>query len=152
MLFRYLVAVAAFVPITVAMAAAIAHLIASEAPWRSAASVGPFAAFGHAARIAVLGIEAVVDMSAEFRAAAIPRASSDKCAAVKPFRAVIAVGGATVRTGVIVSIGACGCHADADPDLSLCRGSGDRKQKAGNRSKSKNLESVHKFPCITGDR
>jgi len=105
--------------VAMAMAVSIAHFIRME---RLAVGYGVFAARRHGAVIAVVGVKVVVHMAIEVIAAMVPRAGTNEDAAVKPLRAVVAVGSAVVRSVVIVAIGAARLHSntDTDADLGLC--------------------------------
>jgi hypothetical protein len=77
-----------------------------------------------------------------------PGAGANEDATGKPLRAVVAVRGATIRGGVIVTVGAIRGNADFDADLSIYFGSGDRKAHSSNRSKSKRCEYLHEFSSV----
>ncbi len=81
-------------------------------------------------------METVIYMASEVVRAMKPRAGANEDAARKPFRAVVAVGGAVVRGIVIVTVrtSRCGSDVHADADLSLCFGSGYREADHSNGS------------------
>jgi hypothetical protein len=82
--------------------------------------------------IAIIGVEAGVDVSAEACGAVEPWASTEEDASGEPFRSVVTIGGAVVGSGVIVSVRAYRCRPDVDADLGLGRtGSCGHKRKSG---------------------
>jgi hypothetical protein len=76
-------------------------------------------------------IETVIYMAAKVCVAMKPRASTDEDTADEPFRTVVAVGSAGVRSEVVIAVRASGLGTDADADLSLCFGSGRREANYG---------------------
>jgi|SRR5580698_4717215 len=101
--------------------------------------------------IAVLRMEAVVDISTEAFRAMKPRARANEGAAGKPLRAVVTVGSAFVGCGVIVSVGTFRRGSDFDTDLSLCFGRRYRQADSSNCRKCKQLKSVHSIISILLD-
>jgi len=71
--------------------------------------------------IAVMRIEAVINVAVEVAGAAEPRAGSDEHAAAEPLGPVIPVWRAVVRGEVVVAIRANRFCSDIDRDLSGCR-------------------------------
>jgi hypothetical protein len=71
--------------------------------------------------VAVMWIEAVINVAAEIVGAVEPRAGSDEHAAVEPLRAVVAIGGAVIWGEVVKAIGALWLWSDIDGDLGRCR-------------------------------
>ena len=98
------------------VAAAIARLVAVEVVKRFSA------AFGQRSAIAVMRIEAVVDMAVEVAGAAEPVTSANKHSVHKPIGPVVAVGRALIRRIVEVPIGTDRFRSkvDADGDLGRC--------------------------------
>src|SRR5580658_3262198 len=72
-----------------------------------------------------------------------PRTCSDKCAAIKPLRAVIAVGDATIGSVVIVAVRAIRSRSNFYGGLSRCFRRRCRKQKSSNSRQHHNLETTH---------
>src|ERR1700684_1052196 len=91
---------------------------------------------------------AVVYVAPEIIGTMKPWSGADEDATVKPLRAIVAVRGATVRSGVIVTIGTLRGDPDVDADLGICFGSGDRKAHSSNRSKGKRCEYLHEFSSV----
>jgi hypothetical protein len=83
--------------------------------------------------IAVIGMITVIHVASKVVRAMKPRAGANERTTGKPFRAVVAVGSAAIRSSVIVAIRACGSGSnfEADVDLSLRLGSGHRKADSG---------------------
>jgi len=69
--------------------------------------------------IAVFRMETVVDVPAEVVGAMKPWAGTNEYATRKPFRAVISVGSAVVRRGIVVAVGTVRRDSNADHYLSL---------------------------------
>jgi hypothetical protein len=80
------------------------------------------AALGQRSVVAVVGIVAVVDVAVEAMMTVKPRARPDEDTAYKPVRAVVAVGGAIVRSVVEVAVGANGRYSDVDSNLGVPKG------------------------------
>ena len=103
------------------MAAAIAHLIASEmvnvieTPCR----ISVITKMRQLPSISVSNIETIVYMAVEVGRAVKPRAGTDEETAAEPFRAVVPVGSAGVWSVVIIAVRAYGWRSDVDVDLSL---------------------------------
>src|ERR1700679_1096104 len=93
-------------------------------------------------------MKAVIYVAPEVIGTMKPRTGTNKDSTVKPLRAVVAVRGATIRSGVIVTIGTIGCSPDLDSDLGIYFGSGDRKAHCANRSKGKRCEYLHEFSSV----
>lgn len=83
----------------------------------------------HWAMVTVVRVEVVVYMTVKVMRAVKPWAGSDKDAAGKPFRAVVAVRRAGIGGVVIVSVGAYRRSANSDGDLSM-RWGGRKNEKA----------------------
>jgi hypothetical protein len=71
--------------------------------------------------IAVIWIEAVINVAVKVVGAVEPRAGSDEHAAVEPLGPVVSVGRAVVWGRVVVAIRASRFCSDIDRDLSGCR-------------------------------
>jgi hypothetical protein len=94
--------------------------------------------------VAVMWIEAVINVTAEVVRAVKPRAGSDEHAAVEPLGPVVPIWGAVVWGDVIVAIRASRLRSDIDGHLGG-RGAGDA-QKSGNQGgKGKDFPIAHKF-------
>jgi len=77
--------------------------------------------------IAVLGIETVIYVALEVIRAMEPRASANEDTTRKPFRAVVAVRSASIRSNVIVAVRAVRGDANVNADLSPGFGGGYRE-------------------------
>jgi hypothetical protein len=99
--------------------------------------------------IAMLRMVVIIYMAVEVIWTMEPRASNDKDApAIKPLRAIIAVGSTVIGRNVVVAIGAYRSRADVDADLSLRVRCGDRNPESSHCSCGKKLESVHGSPLL----
>ena len=126
--------------------ASIAHFISLEVVgWSGMFRRGFLPAGGHRALVTVIGMEVVIDMTVKVGGTMKPRASANEDAAVKPLGAVVAVGGTTVRSSVVVAVRTVGGDADVDVDLRLCSGSTGCKAKAGGCGQCEHFQSTHKF-------
>src|SRR5580692_6563332 len=97
-------------------------------------------------------MEAVIYVALEVVGTMKPRACANKDATSKPFRAIVAIRGATIGSGVIVAIGTMRGGPDLDVNLGLYFGSGDRNADCPNRSKGKRCEYLHEFSSVLQDR
>jgi hypothetical protein len=95
------------------------------------------------ASIATLNIETIIYMAAKVSRAVKPRTGTHEDTTHKPFRAVVAVGSAGVRSVVIVTIRASGFVSDLEVILGLYFRSGRREANYGGSSESKTIEFVH---------
>jgi hypothetical protein len=117
------------------VAASIAYFVSLEV-----SAIDAFCRFGFLARfrrgagIAVVRMETVVDVALEFVSAMKPRAGANEAVAVEPLGTVVASGSATVRSDVIVPVGAIGRYSDFDADLSFRFGSGSGDADSSNGS------------------
>jgi len=86
--------------------------------------------------IPVFGMKMVVDVALEVVRAMKPRAGANEDTARKPFRAVVSIGSAAIRSSVIVTVGAVGggSNVNCDADLGLCFGSGHREENSSKSS------------------
>jgi len=91
--------------------------------------------------VAVIGMEAVVNVTMEALRTVEPRTRTDEDAAIEPLGAIVTVGRAVVGWDVIVAVRAVGGDPDVDADLSL--GGGRRDDEAGcdERSQGKQFQS-----------
>jgi len=80
---------------------------------------GPVATIGKFTMVAMVGMEVIVYVAAEPGGAMKPWAGTDEETAGEPLGTVIAVGGALVGRGFIVSIRTGRCRPDIDADLSF---------------------------------
>jgi hypothetical protein len=149
-LFSVPVVVPVVVPVIVAfayMAAPIAHFISLEVgnPFRTPRWIGSLATRGHRATIATLRVVVVIYMTMEVAMSTKPRASANEDTAGKPFRSVVAIGGAGIGIVVVVTVGTFRSDADSDDDLGFNFRSGRYEARSGNRCQSKILESFHDF-------
>jgi hypothetical protein len=86
------------------------------------------------ALIAVLRMETVIYVALEVVSAMKPRASANEDATRKPFRSVVAVGGAVVWSDIIITVGTFRRDSDVDGYLSLCFGSSCHEADRSNSS------------------
>jgi hypothetical protein len=120
------------------VAAPITHLVSAEV------IKGPISTLRMWTTVAVMWIEAVINVTAEVVRAVKPRAGSDEHAAVEPLGPVVPIWGAVVWGDVIVAIRASRLRSDIDGHLGG-RGAGDA-QKSGNQGgKGKDFPIAHKF-------
>lgn len=99
----------------------VSHFISSEMLGIDM-SVRSFSRSWEGTPVAMIRTEVVIHVAPEMVVAVKPRAGSNEYAAVKPFRAVIAVRSAGIRSVVIVAIWTRGCDANhAYPRLSFRR-------------------------------
>jgi hypothetical protein len=99
----------------------------------------------HWTLVAVLWMEAVIDVTSKVLRAVEPWAGPHEDTATKPFWAVIPGGRTAVWSGIVVSIGTLRSYTDVDAYLSLCHGNGDRKAASSNSSQHDRFKSTHKF-------
>ena len=97
------------------VAASITHLVSVEV------IEGLISALRMWTNVAVMWIEAVINMALEVVGAMEPRSGSDEDAAGEPFRPVVALWRAVVRGFVVITVGATWFCSDIDRDLSRCR-------------------------------
>ena len=109
---------------------------------RSVAMVGIFPA------VAVVRVVAIVDIAVEVFRAVKPWAGTDKDAVGKPLGTVVAVGSATVRRGLEVTVGTSGRYSDADAHLGLGSGSTCCNAETGDGGQGDKFHSTHKFTSI----
>ena len=90
--------------------------------------IGFLTGLWHWAFIAVVGMVAVVHMTAEVVMTVKPWACADEDAAGKPLRTVVTGRGTSVRSNVIVTVRAYGLYSHADRNLSRRWGSSYREE------------------------
>ena len=94
--------------------------------------LGLLATFWQRSLIAMLRMETIINVAFEPGSAMEPRPGANKHVAGKPFRTIIAGRSTRIRSGIIVTIGAFGCRANFDADLSICLRSGYRRAESSN--------------------
>jgi len=99
-------------------------------------------------RVSAMRIEVVIDMAVEVFWAMKPRANANKDSAHKPFRPVIAVRRAIVRSVIVVAVRTVGSDPDVNGDLSVHCGSGYREAGYRKGSQSQRFEFVHRFLLV----
>ncbi len=115
------------------MSVSVVDFVAMEVGWRMGMfGRGVLAASWHGAVISVVGMEVVIHVSVEVRRAMEPRASTDEDAARKPFGAVVAIGRAVIRSGVVVAVRTVRGDTNVDADLSLQFGIDRSEAESGN--------------------
>jgi hypothetical protein len=115
------------------VAASIAHFVPFEVrAIHTLGRLGFLAALRHRALVAVLRMVAVIDVALELISAMKPRAGANEDFSVKPFRTVVAGGGAVIRSDVIITIGAFRGYPDVEADLSLCLWGGSHETDSSN--------------------
>jgi hypothetical protein len=139
------VSVTAIVLVPISMAASIALFVSLEVLRDSTSACGALAVFWHVAIVAMLRIEAIINMAAEFIGTVKPWADTNKGAAMKPLRTVVAIGGTAIRRVVIVTIGARRGDSNVDAQLGLCPGSACRNEDRSNSDQYKKRGLIHEF-------
>lgn len=128
----------AFMAFAVFVAASITHLVSVEV------IEGPLSTLRMWTNVAVMRIEAVINVAAEVVGAVEPRAGSDEHAAGEPLGTIVPIWGAVVWGEVVVAIRASRLYSDIDGNLGGCRARDD--QQSGNQGgKGKNFPIAHKF-------
>jgi hypothetical protein len=97
--------------------------------------------------VAVMWIEAVINVSVEVVGAVEPRAGSDEHATAEPLGPVVPVWRAVVWGHIVVAIRATRFCSDIDRDLSACRAR-DAQQSGNQGRKGKKFPIVHVFLLI----
>ena len=95
----------------------VTHLVSMKVSMAVVLKV--LAALRERSMIAVVNIVMIVDMAVKLSGTMEPWTRSNKRAAVKPFRPIVPVGGARIRSVVIITIGATGLRADIHRNLRL---------------------------------
>jgi hypothetical protein len=98
--------------------------------------------------VAVIRPVAIVDVATEVFGAVKPWAGTDKDTIGKPLGAVITVGSATVRRGIVVAVRTSGRYTDADADLGLCSGSTCCNAETSDGGQSEKFHSTHRFTSL----
>jgi hypothetical protein len=94
--------------------------------------------------VAVMWIEAIINVPAEVVGAVEPRAGSDEHAAVEPLGPVVSIWCAVVWGDVVVAIRASRLWSDIDGDLGGCR-ERDAQQSGNQGGKGKDFPIAHKL-------
>jgi len=126
---------------TLCVAASITHLVSVEV------IEGLVSAFRVWASIAVMGIEAVINVTVEVMSSVEPRAGSDEHTAGEPLGPIVSVRGAIVRGDVVVAVRATRLWSDTDGDLCGCRARNAQQSRNESR-KGKEFPIVHVFLLI----
>jgi hypothetical protein len=105
----------AFMASAFSLAASITHLVSVEV------IEGPLSTLRMWTSVAVMWIEAVINVAAEVVGAAKPTAGSDKHAIGEPLGTVVPIWGTVVWGEVVVAIRANRLWSDIDGDLGGCR-------------------------------
>ena len=125
-------------PFAHCVAATVTHFVSAEVIERLVST------FGMRTGIAMVRIEAVINMAVKFAWTVEPWAGSDENAAVEPLRSVVSVWRAVVRCDVIVTVRARRLWSDIDGDLSACRAR--NAQRSGNQGRDgKKFPIAHEF-------
>jgi hypothetical protein len=133
------------------VAAPIPHFVSFEVRnfIRMICRVRPVAGMRHGAFVSMVRMEMIVHVAAEIRGAVKPGASANEDTTHKPFRAVIAVGSASIRRNVIVPVRAHWRHSNVNADLRFHFGSGHGQANCSECSRRKIFEFVHNCPRIS---
>jgi hypothetical protein len=94
--------------------------------------------------VAVMWIEAVINVAVEVVGAVEPRAGSDEHTVVEPLGPVVSVRGAVVWGEVVKAIRASRLCSDVDGDLGGCRAR-DAQQSESHYRKGKEFPIAHEF-------
>jgi hypothetical protein len=94
--------------------------------------------------VAVMWIEAVINVAVEVVGAVEPGAGSDEHTAVEPLGSVVPIGGAVVRGDVVEAIRASRLCSDIDRDLGRRR-AWDAQQCGHHGRKGKDFQIAHKI-------
>jgi hypothetical protein len=119
------------------VAVPISHLVSVEMV------ESPLSTLRMRTNVAMMWIEAVINVAVEAMRAVEPRAGSDKHAAVEPLRPVIAVWGAVIWREVVVAIRASRLRSDIDRYLGGRRAR--HQQSCHQGRKSKEFPIAHEF-------
>lgn len=127
------------------MAAPIAHLVAVEV----SVGHGPgsmIARMRQGTVVSVLHIEMIVYMAIEMSGTMKPGAGADKDATGKPFRPVVAIGGATVGRVIVITIGANRRWSNVDRNLCLRFRAAENRKAPREKSYQKVVpKETHRF-------
>jgi hypothetical protein len=97
------------------VAASITHLVSVEVIKGLVSTIRMWTS------VALMRIEAVINVAVEVVRTVEPRAGSDEHAAAEPLRPIVSVGGAIVRGEIVIAVRACWLRSDVDGDLGGCR-------------------------------
>jgi hypothetical protein len=123
------------------VAASITHLVSVEVIKGLVSTVRMWTS------VAVMWIEAVINVAVEVVGAVEPRAGSDEYAAVEPLGPVVPVWGAVVWSDIVVAIWANRFWSDIDRDLGWCRARNAQRSRNQGR-KGKKFPIAHVFLLI----
>jgi hypothetical protein len=128
---------------------ASAHSVAASIPLFVPVEMieGLISTFRMRTSIAVMRVEAIINVAVEVMPTMEPGAGSDEHAAVEPLGPVVTVRSAVVWREVVVAIRARRCWSDIDRDLRGCRAR--NAQHSGNQDgKNKKLPIAHVFLLV----
>jgi hypothetical protein len=128
-----------------AVAAPITHLVSVEVIEGFVPTVRMWT------NVAVMWIEAVINVAVKVAAAVEPRAGSDEHAAAEPLGPVVPVGSAVVWGDVVVAIRANRLCSDIDGDLGGGRRARNAQQSGDQGRKGKEFPIAHEF-LLTPER
>ena len=93
--------------------------------------------------VPVIRMEMVIHVATKVLSAMKPGTDSDEHTTGKPFGAVVAVGSAGVRRGVIVAVRTVGSNPNVHGDLGVHFGSGHENEEPDNSSQGEIFKSIH---------
>jgi hypothetical protein len=105
--------------------------------------IGLIATIRQWSSITAVYIKTVIHMAAEVVGAVKPRANAEEDTTVKPFRAVIAVGSTSIRSGVVIAVRAYRFGSDVDANVSFGRGGDCHCARCNSGKRECTSESVH---------
>ena len=129
----FVVAASCFVPVELSMAGCANSMVSMSGQW---------------AMIPVVRIEMVIHMSVEAAWTVKPLTRSDENTSLKPFRPVVPVRSAGIRSVVEIAIGTDGCCTNGDGDLGFCRRSGEKRKPNDNSEDCKIFHDAHRFHLV----
>src|ERR1700730_7998968 len=97
--------------------------------------------------VALMRIEAVINVAVEVVRTVEPRAGSDEHAAAEPLRPIVSIWRAVVRGEVVIAVRACRLRSNIDRDLSGCR-AGNAEQSGRQGRDGKKFPIAHVFLLI----
>jgi hypothetical protein len=124
------------------VAASITHFVSAEV------IKGLIATLRMWTSIALMWIEAVINVAAKVVATMEPRAGSDEHTAAEPLGPIVSIWGAVVWSEVVIAVRACRFWSDIDGDLGWCRAR-NVQQSGSQGRKGKKFQIVHVF-LLTG--
>jgi hypothetical protein len=127
------------------MTASVALLISLEMLGRSASASGTLAIIWNAAIITTTRIKVIIHMTIEVSRTMKPGANTNEPAAMKPFRAVVAIGRASIGCGVIVTVRTSwlDSNSNAKADLRMCLWRTCRDEECGGCGERKKHILIH---------